>query len=111
MSGDEKAAQIGESVQAYQAAKVECAHIEQKVKQVFRAYIDAGESMDERKGTITEPQLVNGVLKIGWRDGDPLKHLMNEKELTIIVQERDQARKKLAAAKQLMNSLGITGVG
>ena len=109
MSGEEKAAQVGEAVQNYQAAKVEHAHIQTKIKKVFTAYIEAGRSMDERQGTTMEPKLVNGKLQLGYGRENPAD-LMNEKELTALIEERDKARSALNQARETMNALGITGV-
>ena len=59
MGTDEKNQQIGVAVNEYQAAKVECGHIDRKIATVFAAYLDAGSSMDKQRGSVREPQLAN----------------------------------------------------
>lgn len=111
MSGDEKNAQIGAAVSEYQAAKVEVARVEQKVERVFKAYRDAGGTMDRNHGSTSEPTLENGKVKFGWsNDKIAATDILNVGDLAVLIEERDKARKRLKEAKQLMNSLGVTGL-
>lgn len=112
MNVEETALQIGQAVQTYQKAKVECAAIEEKIARVFSSYLEAGVSMDKSRGTISEPRIINGKLQLGWynRDRFSMDHLLNEEQLTALILERDHAREKLNEAKAAMNELGITSL-
>jgi hypothetical protein len=112
MSEEEKALQIGQAVQTYHRAKVECASIEEKIERVFSSYLEAGASMDKSRGTISEPRIINGKLQLGWysRERFSMDHLLNEEQLTALILERDAAREKLNEAKVAMNELGITSL-
>lgn len=112
MNVEETALQVGQAVQTYQKAKVECAAIEEKIARVFSSYLEAGTSMDKSRGTISEPRIINGKLQLGWynREKFSMDHLLNEEQLTTLILERDQARAKLDEAKAAMNELGITSV-
>ena len=111
MGEDEKNAQIGAAVSEYQQAKIEVAHIEQKIERIFAAYREAGRTMDKHHGSISEPQLVDGGVKFGWYAPNlSANDILNASDLAVVIGERDQARKRLKDATQKMNSLGITGV-
>lgn len=113
MGEDEKAQQIGRAVSEYQTAKVDCAHIEQKVKRIFDTYQAAGDSMDSRKGSgLGEARLENGKVKLAWWSPEKfsVSDLLNETDLAVVLAERDKARERLERAKKVMVSLGITGV-
>src|SRR5690242_3563697 len=112
MSGDEKNAQIGAAVSEYQAAKVEVAHIEQKIARIFATYLSAGKSMDKQHGSIQEPKLYDGKLVMGWWGHEKLStdDLLNAEALAGVIAERDKARQRLKAAKDKMENLGITGI-
>jgi hypothetical protein len=111
MSGDEKNAQIGAAVSEYQAAKIEVAHIEQKLDRIFKAYRDAGGTMDRQRGTTSEPTIENGKVKFGWgyEKINPAD-ILNVTDLAVVIEERDKARQRLRVAKDAMTRLGITGV-
>ncbi len=111
MNGDEKNAQIGEAVSEYQTAKIEVAHIEQKIDKVFLAYREAGNTMDRQHRTPQEPILVDGKIKFGWYTANvTAADILNEADLATLIVERDKARQRLKMAKDIMNKLGITGV-
>ena len=95
----------------YQAAKTDCAHIDQKIRRVFTAYREAGGTMDASRGSISEPTVVDGKVHFGYSGGrfSP-SDLLNEADLTLLLIERDKARKRQQEAQKVMNSLGITGV-
>jgi hypothetical protein len=111
MTADDKNAQIGAAVSEYQVAKVEAAHIEQKIDKVFLAYREAGNTMDRQNRTPQEPTLVDGKIKFGWYTGKvSAADILNEADLAALIVERDKARKRLEDAKKVMTSLGITGL-
>jgi hypothetical protein len=112
MGSDEKAAQVGEAVTEYQAAKVACAHIDLKIRKVFDLYLSAGNSMDWKSDKTFEPTITgDGKLKLGlFVHPGPYPELLNESELTVLVIERDAARSRLDQARKTMESLGITSV-
>ena len=111
MSNEEKLQQIGAATIAYQAAKVELAHIDQKIDRVFSTYREAGQTMD-RRGSAHEPKLVNGKLQLGWYNPNAsAADLLNETDLTTLVTERDKARKCMEDAKKAMTDLGLINVG
>jgi hypothetical protein len=110
MSDLEKAQQIGEAVSEYQAAKVEAAHVEKKVEKVFHTYRQVGETMDTRRGTTYEPTIVNGKIQFGYSSFLNASDLLNGDDLMKVLEERDQARKRLSEATKAMHSLGITGL-
>jgi hypothetical protein len=111
MSGEEKAAQIGNAVSEYQTAKVELAHIEKRIETVFSTYLKAGASMDRSRGTPSPPRFKDEQLIIGWYGGDVhLNNLLNAEELAKIVRERDEAQARFIRAKKSMEALGITSV-
>jgi hypothetical protein len=111
MTADDKNAQIGAAVSEYQGAKIEVAHIEQKIEHVFLAYREAGNTMDKAQRTPQEPTIVDGKVKFGWYTGKiTAADLLNEKELIPLIMERDKARVRLEEAQKAMSRLGITGV-
>ncbi|MGA9986244.1 MAG: hypothetical protein WA383_14565 [Terriglobales bacterium] len=111
MTADDKNAQIGAAVSDYQTAKVELAHIEQKIDKVFLAYREAGNTMDRYNKTPHEPTLENGRVKFAWYTKDvTAADILNEQDLAVLINERDTARVRLEHAKTIMTRLGITGV-
>jgi UDP-N-acetylglucosamine enolpyruvyl transferase len=104
MSDEEKQLQIAAAVTAYQAAKIECAHIDKKIGQICQVFRQVGDSM-LRGGT--EPKLVDGKLHFSYDRGEFAASLMNEAEFTALIVVRDAARKRLSDAKQMMESLGL----
>ena len=111
MSNDEKNAQIGEAVSEYQAAKVDLAHIEEKIHRIFKAYREIGATMDKNRGTTFEPTLENGQIKFGYHPGqvNPAD-ILNVNDLAMVIAERDKARQRLASVRDTLNRLGITGI-
>jgi tetrahydromethanopterin S-methyltransferase subunit G len=111
MSEDEKNAQIGAAVAEYQQAKIEVAHIEEKIDRIFKAYREAGGTMDKHRGTVSEPTLIDGKVKFGWYAPNvSAADILNETDLAVVIDERDKARKRLDEAHRKMRSLGITGL-
>jgi hypothetical protein len=112
MTDAEKTQQIGAATLEYQSAKQECAHIDTKVKAVFAAYSEAGDSMNQSRGTITEPQVIDGKVKIGFRQNDLsiAANLLNQSELAALLTTRDAARHRLAEARKTLEALGITSL-
>lgn len=113
MSGEEKAAQIGNAAIEYQAAKVELAHIEKKLLTIFSAYSTAGECLNKGKGTVELPRVRNGKLDFGqsWRAGNfDQANLLNAADLILILKEHDESSDRLARAKREMVDLGIAGI-
>ena len=110
MTEQEKNAQLGEAVLAYQQAKQECAHIDKKIETIFAAYRSLGETMDRNRGTITESRVLDGKLEIGWRGGQGFReeHILNAEELKAVLLERDKRREELKRAEDLMKGLGGT---
>jgi len=109
MSGDEKAAQIGNAVSEYQTAKIELAHIEKKIETIFETYRTVGACMDKSRGTVEPPKIKEGKLDLGWRSFDP-GNLLNSADLIAVIKERDTAQARLDDARREMRDLGITGV-
>ena len=110
MGDDEKVLQVGLAVSEYQAAKVNCAHIDKKIDRVFRAYRAAGETMDVHSRR-AEPKLIDGKVKFDWCSYDvSTSDILNESDLAVLLAERDAARKRLEEAKNSMHSLGMTSV-
>lgn len=107
MSNDEKQLQIAAAVTEYQAAKIECAHVETKIAQICQVFRQVGDSM-LRGGT--GPKLVDGKLHFSYDRGELASSLMNEGEFTALIVERDAARKRLSDAKLMMESLGLGGL-
>ena len=111
MSGEEKKAQIGEAVTAYQAAKTECAHIDQKIDRVYSTYRTVGETMNKTRGSIEETLIKDGKLAFGYvSDRIDASFLLNASELTALILERDEARKRKDEAYLVMRDLGITNL-
>ena len=112
MTIDDKNAQIGVAVSEYQAAKVDLAHIEQKIERVFLAYREAGSMMDRQKRSpLQEPTIVDGKISFGWyTTAVTAADILNEADLLVLVAERDKARQRLKVAKDRMNNLGIVGM-
>jgi len=111
MSEEEKNRQIGEATTEYQTAKVEAGHLTHRIDKVFRAYREIGDTMDRDKGTISEPRLVDGSIAFGYtRSKVSASDLLNESELRSLLAERDAARERLAEARRVMESLGITAI-
>src|ERR1035441_3491777 len=107
MSEDEKNAQIGAAVSEYQAAKVDLAHVEKKISNVFTAYRQAAATMDSSHGTIAEPRLENGKVVFGWNKEIVASDILNVRELAPLLEERDKARARLAKAQKGLADLGL----
>jgi hypothetical protein len=111
MSDDEKARQIGDAVTEYQSAKIDAAHVQNKVERVFQTYREIGETMNRRHGTTTEPRISDGKLIFGYTASKlSASDLFNEADLLNLIQERDKARGRLADARKFLDDLGITGI-
>lgn len=109
MSEDDKNAQIGASVSEYQKAKVHLGHIERRIMDVFRAYHEAGATMDSEQGTISEPQLENGRVRFGgYAANVNAADILNEKDLAVLLAERDHARARLKEATRILQNLGVS---
>lgn len=111
MGEEEKAAQIGAAVTEYQAAKVECAHVDKKIESVSATYREAGAAMDKNRGSGSEPTITDTGIRFGYgNDRMDIRNLLNGSELFDLLQERDKARARVDKAKKAMNDLGITAV-
>jgi len=110
MSGDEKAKQIGNATTELQTAKVECAHIRQKLDRVQAAYRDAGEKPNKSDLDLFRIRVINGKLRFGEGSIASPSDLMNESEFTELLLEYDTARKRVKSAVGTLQSLGITGL-
>ena len=103
MSEDEKAQQIGMAVGELNAAKVECAHLEQKCKRILAAYREAA-------NTDSRVRIDRGkVIFDGWSTAKP-SDLMNESELASFFLELHEGRLRVRKATRVMQSLGITAL-
>jgi hypothetical protein len=100
MSEQEKAMQIAEAVIEYQAAKVELAHIEDKLLAVGEAYSNAGNVFGRHRNA-------SGPAELRYLNGKDLDLLLNGSELKDLMAERDAARKSMEVARARMASLGI----
>jgi hypothetical protein len=111
MGEDEKAAQVGHAVQEYQAAKIECAHIDQKINKVAESYRLVGNAIGFSVAENRQPQIVDGKLKFEFPGvADHQLLLPNEPELTQLLIEREQSRAIRDDAKRRLNDLGIVGL-
>jgi hypothetical protein len=112
MSGDEKAMQVGQAVQAYQAAKIECAHIERKIDRVGAAYRVIGGFIGLQTPEAHQPRMAGEKLHLhsSASDDDFFRFLLNEHELTELFAERDRLRSARDLARKAMNQLGIVGI-
>lgn len=110
MSGDEKAKQIGNAVSECQTAKVEFAHIRQKLERVQAAYRDAGEKPNKADPDLFKMRLMSGKIRFGEGSIGSPSDLMNESELTAFLLEYDVARKRVKKAVEMLQRLGITDV-
>ena len=108
MSGDEKAKQIGNAVSECQTAKVELAHICQKLERVQAAYRDAGEKPNKSDPDLFRMRLISGKIRFGEGSVGSPSDLMNESEFTGLLLEYDTARKRVKGAVETLHSLGIT---
>ena len=112
MSGDEKAEQIGRVVTEYQTAKIDLAHLEQKLKKIGGAYTEVGQALCEGS-SIREFKIEGGHLNfIYTRRGEEniASNLLNEEALVTVIVERDNARKKVSELRKQLNALGITNL-
>ena len=111
MSEDEKLRQVGAATIEYQAALVECGHMEAKIESTFAAYRAAGETMDPRRDKIREPEIIDGKLIVGLAAFKfCTANLLSGEELRELVLERDEARKRLKVAQKAMTRLGMAHV-
>lgn len=109
MGEDDKNAQIGAAVSEFQKAKVHLGHIETRITDVFRAYREVGATMDSDQGTPSEPQLEHGRVKFGgYAANINASDILNERDLALLLAERDRARARLKEAGRVMQSLGVT---
>jgi hypothetical protein len=104
----EKKAQLGDVVLAYQKAKQEGAHIDKKIYEIYKTYRTIGETMNRDRGTTRDSTVVNGHIVIGYGSDFEPSLLLNEAQLIEVLLERDRARERLKQAEQEMKSLGIT---
>lgn len=110
MSGGEKATQIGAAVQELQDAKVEVAHIEQKVAALAAIYGECATALKERP-PFEILGIEHGKLKFK-RSFTPvdLSRLLDEAGLYALIEERSKARLRQEKAAAAVRALGITTV-
>ena len=111
MSNDDIDKQIGKAAREYQDAKIACSRIEARVEDIFRAYQYAGDTMNPKHEEKWEPILKDGKVIIGpeafkFNPAD----LFNESDLASLLTERDSARKRMSAARELLNRLGMSNI-
>jgi hypothetical protein len=111
MSNDDIDKQIGKAAREYQDAKIAYSQIEVRVEEIFQAYRFAGDTMNPQREQRSEPILKDGKVMIGpeafkFNPAD----LFNESELASLLTERDSARKRLSAARELLNRLGMSNI-
>jgi len=101
MSDEEKACQIGNAVLGLNDAKVELAHLNEKLRSVMDAYaavIDA-ESKDELAAVSEQISL----------SGKPsASYLMNEKQLAELLHSQESAKRQVEQSTNQLMRLGIT---
>jgi hypothetical protein len=112
MSGDEKAEQIGRAVTEYQTAKVELAHLEQKIRKIGEAYTEVGQALSERS-SMRDFKIEGGHFHFLYRrteNENLAASLLNEQALVAVIIERDSARKRVSELRSRLNALGITNL-
>ena len=104
MSGDEKAQQVGQLVRQLQDAKEELAHLNLKIGSVSRAYKEAGESITKGGDYHIESShfRLSRVTEI-----NVATLLLNENDLVALLEERNQAWKKVEVLCAELRGLGI----
>jgi prefoldin subunit 5 len=113
MSGDEKTQQIGQVVTEYQAAKVELAHLNQKLKTIGDVYTEVGRALTSAYSSTGEFKIENGHFRFSYgRHGNQnlAASLLNEEALVAVIVERDAFEKKVQSLRAQMKSLGITNL-
>ncbi len=101
MSEDEKACQIGNVVLGLQAAKVELAQIDGKIRSVMSAYAAAVDAEAQGKLSAVADQIS--------LEGKPsASHLMNEKQLADLLHSQESAKRRVEQSTNQLMHLGIT---
>src|SRR5579884_4311763 len=111
MSGEEKAQQIGQLVTEYQAASVELAHANQRLKRIGEAFSEVGRALTSPRASSGDYRIENGQLKMLYTPpeaGNLAANLVSEKELIALIVERDEAQKKVTQLRSQLAALGIT---
>ena len=110
MSGEEKAGQISEAVQEYEAAKVGLAHLKQKVSRVARTYRDCSEALS-RDFPFDRESIEEGILKLPYgRNQNSPAFLLDQTGLIALLREKEQAEARLKKASDAMKALEITNL-
>ncbi|MFZ1203731.1 MAG: hypothetical protein WAN97_05435 [Candidatus Acidiferrales bacterium] len=112
MSGDEKAQQIGQVVTEYQSAKVDLAHVEQKLKRIGNTYTEVGSALSGTS-SMSDFKIENGHFQFVYPRHltEPVGvNLLNEQELITVISERNRLSKQVAELRSQLQNLGITSV-
>jgi hypothetical protein len=112
MTVTEKATQIADAVSECQDAKLEAAQVDTRLKTVFDAYYEAGQSMNSGRGTSTYPRIEDGTLMIAWgtRSRCKLTDILGLTDLDKLVREHEAANARLEEALTCLRTLGIAGI-
>lgn len=110
MSEDEKAKQIGLIVTEYHKAKVELAHLKQKLKRIGEAYNEVGRSLSEE--SYRGLKIENSHLQVLY---SPSKEklsevLLDEQSLLSVIVERDAAQKRVNELHEQLKALGLANL-
>jgi hypothetical protein len=110
MSGEEKAAQVGEAVLEYQSAKVAVAQLERKIATLADAYTNCANSLKRR---MPADEIKREGERLKFLHTDPAENgsrLLNDVGLLALLEDQEKAENRRQVASEAMRALGITSV-
>lgn len=109
MSGDEKAQQVGQVVTQFQQAKVDLAHLEQKLRKIGNTCSAVGRALSGESSSVDEYSVE--ILRYSSHlNINPSVELLTEESLLAVISERDKLKKLVSELLAQMRALGITNL-
>jgi len=111
MSDNEKLEQIGRVLTHYQSAKVEVAHLAEKIRRVAQTYAEVAQFLQDESSKTARVRFIEGELcRVFTPANAEAIELLNEADLCKLLEERDQAINAVASFLKQLREFGITNV-
>ena len=114
MTEEEKMLQIGRATEELQSAKINLAHLKQKIKIVSQIYTEAGRTLSEISKDMHSFEIKDGHFHLSYAShikADISENLLNEQALVSLITEYENAIKEVDSLRKQLRELEITVLG
>lgn len=111
MGEDEKLKQTGRVLMQYQAAKVELAHLTERIRSVGKTYAEVAQFLQDENTKATPIRFIDGELcSVFNSTGETSIELLDDADLCKLLTDRDNAKQAVAILLAQLREFGVTSV-